>query len=157
MSMNVLKIPNGRYQWRRLRIFRTVFRNLKYAWQRITKGYCDMDVWNLYDWFLQIMPRMLTQLAMNAHGYPANFNSYDEWQQWLLDKAEALSSCREDESNWNIYEQEYMAHINDEDNETARAITRKYFDEEKRLAEEQQDLLENTFIDLSKHFYGLWD
>ena len=31
---------------------RFVFENIKYSWQRITKGYCDKDLWNIDDWFI---------------------------------------------------------------------------------------------------------
>ena len=38
------------------------FKNLKWAWQRATKGYCEKDVWNIDSWFLSIIPYMLEEL-----------------------------------------------------------------------------------------------
>ena len=45
-------------------------RNLKYCVQRIRKGYCDADVWDIYGWFLSVMPDMLQELKENHVAYP---------------------------------------------------------------------------------------
>lgn len=38
-----------------------VKRYLKFAKQRLMKGYCDYDIWSLDYWFVRIMPRVLQE------------------------------------------------------------------------------------------------
>jgi len=47
-----------------------IFRNIKYSWQRITKGYCNKDLWNIDYWFMSLMPDMLQQFKNTRHGSP---------------------------------------------------------------------------------------
>ena len=54
---------------------RFVFENIKYSWQRITKGYCDKDLWNIDGWFMDIMPNMLQQFKENRNGSPGVLGS----------------------------------------------------------------------------------
>ena len=46
------------------------WRDLKAGWQRATKGYASRDVWNMCDYFLEIFPAMLRDLAENCQGFP---------------------------------------------------------------------------------------
>lgn len=45
---------------------------LKEKWklQRAQRGYSDSDTWNMFSWFLEIMPKMLKQFRNNLNGYP---------------------------------------------------------------------------------------
>ena len=71
---------NGLFDWQELHwewyrhklagVFRWFRRELRFARQRVRQGYCDMDVWNLYDWFLDVVPDMLQQLREKGVGYP---------------------------------------------------------------------------------------
>ena len=71
---------NGLFDWQELRwewhryklvgVFKWFRRELRFACQRVRQGYCDMDVWNLYDWFLDVVPDMLQQLREKGVGYP---------------------------------------------------------------------------------------
>ena len=49
--------------------------------QRAKRGFSNRDVWNLYDWFLEIMPRMLKNFRRSHHGYPCSlFPSEEAWR-----------------------------------------------------------------------------
>lgn len=50
---------------------RMISRYVKWAWQRVTKGFCDADVWSIDWWFLSVMPDMLTALKENHTGFPS--------------------------------------------------------------------------------------
>ena len=53
-----------------------LFKCIKWAKQRITRGYADSDVWNIDEWFLRCVPGMLEQLANTTNSYPGKFLSY---------------------------------------------------------------------------------
>lgn len=55
---------------------------LKRNCQRFKRGYADTDVWNFCDWFLEIIPKMLTQLREENYGYPADITE-EEWCEYL--------------------------------------------------------------------------
>lgn len=73
---------NSLFDWQELRwewhsqkligIFKWFRRELRFARQRVRRGYCDMDVWNLYDWFLDVVPDMLQRLRDTGVGYPCS-------------------------------------------------------------------------------------
>ena len=58
-------------------------RDLKWAWQRATKGYCFRDLWNINDWFIELIPRMLMEFKERNYSYPENFKTPDEWSEIL--------------------------------------------------------------------------
>ena len=49
-----------------------LFRELKYFYQRGKKGYCDCDLWDLYEWFTNIFPKMLGEFLNKSNAYPVN-------------------------------------------------------------------------------------
>ena len=62
-----------RYDLRRckvLSVIRTFFRDIRRCHQRIWKGYCDYDLFEIDSWFLGIMPAMLEEFRNTTHGYP---------------------------------------------------------------------------------------
>ena len=60
------------------------FRSLKWAWQRATKGYCELDTYGVSDWFLNTLPDMLVEIKNNCTGYPDELTE-DEWIR-ILDR-----------------------------------------------------------------------
>lgn len=36
------------------KLLRLVLRNIKYSYQRVTKGYCDKDLWSIDYWFMNL-------------------------------------------------------------------------------------------------------
>ena len=48
-----------------------VFRNIKYSFQRVIKGYCDKDLWSIDCSFMNLMPDMLQQFKDTKHGSPS--------------------------------------------------------------------------------------
>ena len=46
------------------------YRKLKKFYQRGKKGYCDEDLWDLYDWFTKLFPKMLDEFLINTNGFP---------------------------------------------------------------------------------------
>ena len=42
--------------------------DLRCCRQRITKGYCEKDLWSIRDWFLDVVPDMLEEYKKSHHG-----------------------------------------------------------------------------------------
>lgn len=69
-------------------------RGFKYAAQRIRKGWCESDVWNLDLYLESIIIDTLRQLADVSHGYPGNdeFPTFESWQNWLRETADMIDN-----------------------------------------------------------------
>lgn len=70
-------------------VFQQLHRDIKYSHQRVFKGYCDYDLFSIYDWFLEIIRPMLLEFKETRHGSPiqenyishAVFLDHKEWDQ----------------------------------------------------------------------------
>ena len=84
------------------RPFETVkdfFRAIRWGFQRVSRGYADIDVWSIDEWFLSVVPDMIAQLRRETHGHPADMTE-EEWDKYLSE----LESCLRagDFSEWEI-------------------------------------------------------
>ena len=115
--------------------FRVFFRQFKWAYQRITKGYCDFDYWDWDTWMSQLIAQSLKELADKTHGYPGTdqFPTYESWKDYLYNIVNLLEfSLRDDLPN--EYEEAWMKKweekdfdiINREDTPEEKEITDKY-------------------------------
>lgn len=48
----------------------SILENIRYSWQRIVKGYCDKDLWNIDCWSMRVVPDMLQRFKDTKHGSP---------------------------------------------------------------------------------------
>lgn len=144
-----------RHPWKLLRF---VFLNMKYSWQRITKGYCDKDSWNIDRWFMDIMPNMLQQFKENRNGSPGilgtdyvdadgircNDTCHEEWDK-ILDEMIFLFKEMNEETckRKNPYE--------DED------VENNFYEAEKELDRYRENCKNQAFTLFAKWFFYLWD
>ena len=61
------------------------FRNIKWVWQRITRGYSDKDLWSFDDTIAKFMLPRLKEFKKHIYGYPSCLKSIDKWKE-ILDK-----------------------------------------------------------------------
>ena len=62
------------YSFRRpISSIRQFFRDLKCCLDRIRKGYCVKDLWEIDTWFLRVMPEMLEEFDRRKDSYPNAF------------------------------------------------------------------------------------
>ena len=47
------------------------FRSIKWAWQRATKGYCELDTYSVGDWLLNTLPEMFEAINNKRCGDPS--------------------------------------------------------------------------------------
>ena len=57
--------------------FNDIKNEIRWFFQRGTKGYCDKDIWELNTWFATTFPHMLTELSEKTLSYPPGFDTFD--------------------------------------------------------------------------------
>lgn len=62
-------------------------RKVRWARQRVTRGYSDLDSWNLNSFLSEVIASVTKDMRENGHGYPYSL-TVDEWNQ-ILTKIEA--------------------------------------------------------------------
>ena len=84
------------------------FRSIKWAWQRATKGYCELDTYSVSDWFLNTLPDMLEEIKKNYTGYPDELTE-QEWNEILSRLTFLLREANKDTcTKVNPYDEEYI-------------------------------------------------
>lgn len=109
---------------------------IKWAWQRVFRGFAECDTWNLDNYLLDIIIGGLRHLADYAHSYPESFGSCENWQNWLRETANMIEEGNDIE--W-WYENEWPYE------DTAKEMKRR------------QEVLDNGLARLIEHFKSLWD
>jgi len=123
-------------------MFKQIRKKLKYCWQRITKGYCDADIWNWDAWLLELIPQMLDELATVTDAYPDDIvSSLDEWKKYLHGLAANLRLYKDMDRTIDIDKYDTWAEFN-------KAAT--------QMREEQAAILEETFIEIAKNIRRMW-
>lgn len=95
--MNVFKFSY--YPWRYIRNwghnFKQFFINIKWAFQRATRGYCDFDLWDLDYFYTKLFIDTLKNFSEKNQGIPnAFYNKDDEqasvnaWSDYIMDMRE---------------------------------------------------------------------
>lgn len=59
------------------------FDNLRYAKQRITRGFADIDVWDFSFYLKKLFSDGLDCFADDLHGYPESYGSVENWEKEL--------------------------------------------------------------------------
>ena len=154
---------------------RELFGNIRDAYRRAVYGWTYRDVWELEYFLLEILPPMLRYMADYGKAYPGvePFFTPEEWRNWLHHMADSFAKIA-DEEYWeqqrNEYYEEWEALINYEDNpnltttfdydtspEHRKEINHLYWERMKELCAERQKLIEDTFSEMAKHYFCLWD
>ena len=106
MGMNIFSFGiyshNPRWWLHNIKQF---FKNIKYAWQRATRGFSDPDCWEFDSYLSRIISSGLKTLDKNRHGFPTELYSQlgeedgdKEWSKILseisakMEKYERLKS-----------------------------------------------------------------
>ena len=116
----------------RIKLF---FKQFKWAYQRATRGYADIDVWSIRDWFLFNIKPMLKQFKNGLHSKPG----WIGWKEYheKLDEMLACLDMMEEDSVIELLKGNIMPDI-----------------EKAKLMVENK----NRFFELfSELFYDLWD
>jgi hypothetical protein len=93
------------------------FRRIKWAWQRATRGYCDLDVWNFDVYHTNLIIAALSNLAENHMGYAVylkdgtKIKDDEEWTQYLLKIEDHFKKAQEYDD---YYEEPFNASLLEE-------------------------------------------
>lgn len=86
--MNDLNVFNIKwlYRWRNPlnwpRNIKIIFRSFKMAYQRVTKGYCDWDIYDLDWYYSRLIGHSLKELGDITISHPYNIK-YEDWKKML--------------------------------------------------------------------------
>ena len=133
--------------WLRYRV-KELFSSLKWKIQRFKRGYADVDVWDFETWFLDIIPKMLTQLKKELHGCPINMQ-FEDWENYLQEMINHLevASTIEDIDDYYPENYKYLS-------ESERNSLREKSIEHVKYCEEE---LHKGLKMLEERFFDLWD
>lgn len=176
-TYGMLPLTYWRNWFSNIRIF---FRNIKFAWQRATRGFCDQDAWNLNIFYTELFRDSLEYLAKNHYGHPFDMvydeeSGIDEWTIWLNETAllfdQSIDRKYEDFQYFpNKYEEEHSKSLEgmefrklpngcselvfpNEDKE----LSDKFFDEQTRIYHLRKACRDKGIDRLKERWDNLWD
>ena len=125
--------------------------DIKNTIHRAKHGYSYSDVWNMFDWFLEVMPPMLTKLRDEGIGVPQELyvedaeNERENWEAILTEMIERLN---------NMDENKIRDKFGTDNGFGFKSLSRQDYLEMNKIMEVNK----NRFFELfSKYFYNLWD
>ena len=80
---SVIRLFSNNWRYAIPRFFENTFYSIKWAYQRVIKGYDDTMVWNYYSSMTEQTIKIVTILRDTLHGYPSNLKDTKEWRQIL--------------------------------------------------------------------------
>lgn len=158
------------YLTRPWRFFQECWWNVKAAWARATKGVAYRDSAEMDEYLLHIIPIMLREIA-NGEAYPGNdeFPTYESWKTFCCDlanKFEMVQQERWEDGGYNEYEEEWEKTLEprnpnltttmDMTEEERQRIRKLYWEREKELWVERQNIIEEAYNTLAKYHGHFW-
>ena len=149
-----------------------IFRCIKWSFQRIVRGYCDFDVWDLDSYYCDLIHNSLLELRDTTHGFPYDLDE-KTWSAWLTETADCFYKGNEGNNAFtNPYEEE-MSKLHEKwtseempdgcvrlkTNYTPEdeQISQLYFDVEKENAMKRKLSINHGLQRLAARWHDLWD
>lgn len=158
-EINVFKY--GRLSWRRpIDSIKLIFRRLKWGYQRIVRGYCDYDIWEM-DYFLgTLLSDMCFNFADNASGWPdSKFETYEDWVEYLREMGRCFRFTKEEAYPTPALDK-WADSISPHDNEWINRedeLTQAMREEDKRISSERESYKDKALKMLDYVWFNLWD
>lgn len=100
MRKNSTSLSNNVWNMKEFKSCKGLVRKIKYiggglraSWQRITRGYSDMDTYNMCDFLEVLIPEMIQNLKETSTGIPAEL-------EWVVASTGEKTKIRPDEKEW---------------------------------------------------------
>lgn len=138
--------------WRVWDYFTSIPRRLKWAWQRVYRGYDDTSYWELGDHLAGYIVRHLKSFKENSHAYPCNeeVKNAEHWDKILGEMIEGWEwLSKHDERHDAIYAK---FHAN-----TDMTINEQLFKEANEQFELEHSVAVRKASLMVKHLLSLWD
>jgi hypothetical protein len=147
------------------------FREIKYALQRMKKGYCDQDLFSIDHWFLNIMPKMLEEFSKDLIGNPRGMNE-QQWNDILKEMIYHFNEANEETCSYkNIYIDTFPMEFDFEQvpgkpysilkepemTPEEKENKKKWSEENTKIYEYRKQHLKDGLELFCKHFRDLWD
>ena len=170
--MNDLNVFNNNFlpwcypaNW--IKNIRVFFRQFKWAYQRITRGYSDIDWYDMDTHLTMLISQMLRTMADEGMGYPGNeeFPTYDSWKDYLYKIIYYLNYSIQD-SMPNEYEDAWLKTwenrpinewLNKEQSPEDKEVTNKYLDKELENDNKKYAAAQKALKMLAHVWGNLWD
>ena len=134
------------------RFFRQCWYNLYHAWERVTKGYCGLDVCEMCSFLLELIPNMLDELKENNVGYPVNMTE-EQWHSILEEMSKLFRDAVEvdDSDNSSLAEE-----CNKPREERNPEVIKAYWKEVEEKRDARHVSLSKGMKMLEEYFWNLW-
>lgn len=134
---------------------------IKWFIQRGKRGYSDYDIFDISDWFIQVIVPMLKQLKETKCGYPCDMTE-EEWNSQLDKMIKCFMEISEDGCSMkNEYENKVFESFDIEDTnkdktEECKELREKWLSREKEINNYKEKMKIEAFNLFSKYFWNLW-
>ena len=161
------KLHPGYYSWKypscwfkNIKIF---FSHIKYAFQRMKRGYADSDVWDLDYYFLTLFAESLSQFANEINGFPDNtFNTPEDWSRYILKIAQLFYQANDMNDYYehpisdkvNEYLDYDIEHIT---NNIPEDLTEQWINESAENEKKRKEDFKKAWEMMGEVFFDLWD
>lgn len=131
---------------------------IRWAWQRVFRGYDDQITWGIDHWLVDYLPEIIRKMKNNLHGHPGNPfgkqtglpKNEKEWKD-ILEKI-AIGF----ESGGKICDRDYMVRSKEKYIDGAFKGENKYKVGKKRYNQLVKEFDEGMKL-FHRHFFDLWD
>ena len=160
--------------------FHDIITKIKWAHQRITRGYADTDWYELCYWMIGVLAPMLEDFSDHHCGHPIGEDGFTEesWSAYLKDIARHIRNASEDQSEqineygvfWdktlgeihkhkNVYidNDGVIHHVIPDLTEEQDIIKQKYYQREIEIYKWRCKEIQTAFKMIGDHFFDLWD
>lgn len=150
--MNKLNVFNlNLFPWRPVNWGKNIgmiLRGFKMAYQRITKGYCDWDLYNLDDYYAKFLSETLKEFAINTHSYPLDCSTGELWTERVTKLGSNFEMIAQDPDNYNPFVETCLENKED---------WRSYVQFNEVAHDKRNKLIKESFKELGEIFNDLWD
>lgn len=142
--------------WKNIPFMIRAFRRM---YDRITKGYCESDLFDLDEHLLDLLSAMIRDLRDNLHSYPDEYG-FEGWKDYLTEMAnhfEMAHAWFDEEPD--IYKNKYTEEFREMTrmNPKFPDIREKYLNREREIQKIKDEELRQGLEMLRKEFHHLWD
>jgi len=153
--------------WRAVDKIRYFPKEVKWFWQRGTRGWSDQDAWSVYDHLNEIIPPMLRQMSKNSHGYPVAMYEDSNKHEHTAEESDAAKRKWDYTLNTIIYAFEIEKGISNLDildlgprpTKKQKGFGKKHCEQfdVKLLTKEDRKMRKEGWKNFQKYFHNLWD